>query len=74
MCAHENRRGRYANFYGFVKNFVKCDSISTIRRAAVIRLQRTNAPRRFVDAISIVSFPFILTQWLGSTIYEDKGA
>jgi hypothetical protein len=38
MCAHENRSGRYANFCAFVKNFVKCDSISTIRQVAAVRV------------------------------------
>jgi len=40
---------RYASIYAFVKNFMKCDSISTIRQIAVVRLQRTNAARRVVD-------------------------
>jgi hypothetical protein len=31
MCAHENRSEHYASFHAFVKNFVKCGSISTSR-------------------------------------------
>jgi hypothetical protein len=46
---------RYASTYAFVKNFMKCDSISTIRQIAVVRWRRTNAARRVVDTISIVS-------------------
>jgi len=65
---------RYASIYAFVKNFMKCDSISTIRQIAVVRLPRTNAARRVVDAISIVSFAFTLLPAVGTTIYEDKGA
>jgi hypothetical protein len=41
---------RYASIYAFVKNFVKCDSISTIRWSG---WQRTNAARRFVDASAL---------------------
>ena len=29
MCAHENKAGRYVSVRAFVKNFFKCDSIST---------------------------------------------
>jgi hypothetical protein len=28
----------YASIYAFVKNFMKCDSISTVRQTAVVRL------------------------------------
>jgi len=31
----QKQSGRYASFYAFVKNFLKCDSISTIRRVAI---------------------------------------
>jgi hypothetical protein len=34
----------------------------------------TNATGGFVDTISIIPLAFTLTQWLTSTIYEDKGA
>jgi hypothetical protein len=36
MCAHENRNGRYASFYASVKDFLEFDSISNIRRSAVV--------------------------------------
>jgi hypothetical protein len=70
-CAHENKWGRYANFYAFVKNFVSAIVFQPSGAPWWFGSQRTNAARRFVDAISIVSFAFTLTQWLGSTIYED---
>jgi hypothetical protein len=64
----------YASIYAFVKNFMKCDSISTVRQTAVVRLATDQCCARVVDAISIVSFAFTLTQRSASTIYEDKDA
>jgi len=39
MCAHKNRTGRYASFCASVKDFLEFlefDTISAIRRAAVV--------------------------------------
>jgi hypothetical protein len=62
---------QYASFYAFVNKFSKCDSISTIRRAG------GNGPmlqEEWLIPSASLPFAFTLTQWLDSTIYEDKGA
>jgi len=74
MCADENRGERYASFHAFVKNFFKCDSISTIRRAAAVGRQRTDAARRFVDSSASLPFAFTLTNDWFRQFYEEKGA
>jgi hypothetical protein len=68
------QNGRYASFYAPVKDFLEFDSISTIRQSAAVVWQRTRLLEDSLTPIRIVAIRVTLTQWLDSTIYEDKGA
>src|SRR5882762_2132212 len=68
----KNRR-KLRQFLCFCQEFSKCDSILTIRRAAAVGWQWTNAVRRFVATSGSLPFVFTLTQCVASTIYEEKG-
>jgi hypothetical protein len=70
----QKQNGRYASFYAPVKDFLEFDSISTIRQSARAVGNGPSCWRIRLTPIGIVAFCLTLTQWLDSTIYEDKGA
>jgi hypothetical protein len=72
MSAHENCSRRYANFYAFVKNFLGRMYFNDLTGGGPVG-NRPMLREVLLTQSASLSLALTRTQWLASTIYEDKG-